>query len=195
MIDYLISLGPFQWVGLLCGVVYVFLAARSNPYCWYFGILSCSAIAIEDFTHTRLYSDGWLQIFYVGLSIYGIYEWRAGKDKKVKPVIRKSLHEHFKYIVIAIILAIPIGTFFQYFSNANFPFVDATTTGFSIVASYLLVKRVVGNWIYWILIDTIYIYLYWDTSAPLFSILFFIYIFMSFYGLYGWKKELETQIN
>jgi len=193
MLDSFISLGPFQWVGFLFGIIYVALAAKNNPWCWVFGAISCASIAIEDFTKTNLFSDGVLQIFYVLMAFYGIYKWKFQVKEKQLPIRQLSLIHHYIIILVGLCLSGLVSYITYNYTHAALPILDATTTVFSIIATLLLVNRYIGNWIHWIWIDLVYIYLYFDRTAPLFSILMTIYTVIAIYGLLEWLKIKKMQ--
>ena len=72
-----------EWVATITALIYVFLAARENIWCWFWGILSCSLWAYASFVFYTLYFDAFLQVFYVLMGFIGIYQWKfGGKEKK-----------------------------------------------------------------------------------------------------------------
>lgn len=194
MISQLIDLGPYQWVGLLFGIGYIILAIREYPLCWFFGIISCAAIAIEDFTATRLYQDGVLQIFYIIVSFYGIYKWKKHTDTQDDIQVQYlPIHRSIGYIVIGALFATALSFGIAYYTDAAHPFLDAMTSVFSVIATYLLVHKYIETWVLWIIIDVFYVYLYFDTSAPLFSLLYLIFTGMAVLGLVQWSSKFKKK--
>lgn len=189
--EQLILYGPIQWIALLTGILYVFFAARNQAICWIFGIISSACIGFVDlFTEVALYSDALLQFVYIVLGIYGIWQWiirRDDKEEKLKISSKKVLW-HVIYILIFSLLSYPFGLTMRYFFGGVFPLIDAWTTILSIWATVLLARRIFEHWIYWIVLDIIYIFLYYSRDVPLFSILFIIYTLVSFYGFFRWSK-------
>lgn len=194
MIDQLIALGPYQWIGLIFGILYIIAAVQENPLCWIFGIISCAAIAIEDFTQTQLYQDGVLQIFYIIISFYGLYKWKQGGDQDQTPFKIQTLSSlHRGGIgIVGVVLSLGFGWLVGRYTDAAFPYVDGLTTVFSVIATILLVYKYYENWLLWIIIDIVYTYLFWDRSAPLFSILYFIFTIMAIVGLLQWRKRVGS---
>jgi nicotinamide mononucleotide transporter len=195
--EQLVAFGLFQWIGLIFGILYVIFAARNNVICWVFGIVSCASIAYVDiFTPVALYSDAFLQFIYILLGFYGIFKWMSNEHEKGVDLIiySKKLQWHLTYIVLFSLLAYPFGKAVSYFFGGVFPLVDAWTTVLSIWATYLLAKRIIENWLYWIVLDFIYIFLYYSRDALLFAVLFIIYTIVSFYGFYSWSAQKRKEI-
>ena len=183
-----------EYLGLFFGIVYVILAAHNKIYCWFFGIISCLAIAIKDFFNYQLYLDGILQIFYIVMGFAGLYMWKFGNsEKKEKKISQWNFNKHQIYLFGIIILSGALGFLFSNYSEASFPYLDSLTTLISIYATFLLVHRIIDNWIFWILADLIYIYLYYAREAYFFSLLMIIYTAIAVFGLIKWKKEYEKQ--
>ena len=77
------------------------------------------------------------------------------------------------------------------YTNAAFPFLDALTTFGAIVTTYMVAKKIIENWIYWFVIDSISIYLFYSRELYLTSILFFIYLIIIIFGYKSWNKKLK----
>lgn len=177
---------PTDWVAVLSGILYVWLAARGNRWCWAFGILSCAVIAREDFVRLKLYSDGILQIFYIIMGVAGLYYWRSDRGIRVRPL--QALSFHLVIILGTLVASLPISWLFLRYTDAAFPFLDAWTTLLSLTATWMTVRMMLENWWYWILADLIYVYLYIQRDAPAFAWLFVIYTLVSIYGWIHWRK-------
>ena len=178
-----------EYTGLIFGILYVLLAANNKIYCWYFGIISCFAIAIKDFFSYLLYLDGLLQIFYIAMGIAGLYLWKFGRASRIERKISKWNHRrHLPYLIGILLISFVLGYFFDNYSEASFPYLDALTTLMSIYATFLLIYRVLDNWILWIFADLMYVYLYFVREAYFFSLLMVIYTIIAFVGLVKWKK-------
>ena len=188
----LLSWSATDWLAVLSGLAYVWLAARGKRMCWVFGILSSSVIAWEDFLNLRLYSDGVLQIIYIIMGVWGWITW--GKQELHHSIVSKSWGFHMALIALSMVLTMPVAGFFSIWTNAAFPVVDAWTTVISLIASWLTVRKILENWLYWIVADLIYIYLYFERGAPAFAILFVIYTVLAAYGWLSWRHKREQVI-
>ena len=179
-----------EWVVLFTGLLYVVLAARENSWCWFWGIISCSFLAYATLYFYNLYFDFLLQIFYVLMGFFGLYQWKlGGAGQQERAIGRLSYSWHAKILVAGLLLTFVFGYFFAAYTPAAATYVDAFTTIFSIAATILVVLKVLENWLYWIFVDLIYVYLYGSRGAYLFALLLLIYTVIAIYGWWRWKKE------
>ena len=183
-----------DWVVTLTALLYVVLAARENIWCWFWGIISCSLWAYASFAFYNLWLDALLQLFYVTMSFVGIYQWKfGGQAKKVLSVSRMTLAEHLWVIIPGVFLAWIFGRLFDQFTQAAATYLDAITTVFSIITTFLLVRKKLENWLYWIVIDLLYAYLYFSRGAYLFAILMLVYTGIALTAYFSWQKSTETE--
>ncbi|NNF02327.1 MAG: nicotinamide mononucleotide transporter [Bacteroidia bacterium] len=186
-----------ETIAVITALVYVLLAARSNIWCWFWGIISCSFWAYSAFFDYDLYVDALLQVFYVLIAFVGIYQWKYGSKSNANleiSVLRKNMH--VMIVIGGLVLSAIVGFFFAEYTQAAATYLDSFTTIFSVIATILLVRRVLENWVYWIIVDATYIYLYASRGGILFTALFVIYTAMAIYGYYNWRKEyLEPSVQ
>lgn len=179
-----------EWIGLFTGVLYVVLAAKQKPSCWIFGIISCACIAWKSFFDYRLIADGILQLFYIVIGFIGLVQWIKGSvDKLPKPIITSPLKIHLIACGICLLLAWPISWLLIEYAGAKYGYLDTTLTLLSVYATLLLVRKDLHNWIYWIIIDLVYVGLYWKSGGLLFAVLFLIYTLIAVWGYKQWKAE------
>jgi nicotinamide mononucleotide transporter len=84
-----------------------------------------------------------------------------------------------------------MGFYFSTYTSAKMPIVDSFTTIFSIIATYLVTKKVLENWLYWIVIDVVSIYLYFGRDLHLTSLLFIVYTVIAIFGYFSWIKKVK----
>tara|TARA_B100000963_G_scaffold47423_1_gene35715 strand:- start:8025 stop:8591 length:567 start_codon:yes stop_codon:yes gene_type:complete len=178
-------------ISVFFGLLFLVLLIRQNILCWWFGIAG-SLLSIFLFYHNRLYSEAILYTYYVFMGFYGYNYWSNNKSKNnlSLKVSEKGLAFHLMAIVGSALTAISLGWYFENYSDANSPYLDALTTIFSFFATYLEAKKILSAWIYWIIINGLTIGLYLTKGLDIYSILSFIYCVMSFIGYIKWKKEL-----
>lgn len=176
---------------VIFGLIYVILAARESVWCWLWGILSTSLWAYATFTLYDLYIDALLQVFYVCVSFFGIYQWMEGGQLKEELQISSlKLNQHFSLIGGGFVLSILVGFFFGEYTGAAATYLDAFTTVFSIIATFMVVRKILENWIYWIVVDSIYVYLYFTRGSVLFTFLMVVYTVIAIIGYLEWKKKI-----
>lgn len=124
----------------------------------------------------KIYAESALQVFYIGLAGLGILGY--GNEIEISGVF------HLVLISGAVLGTITLGVILNKTTDATLPFLDAFTTVFSIVATWLMVNMIHENWLYWIVIDTISIYLYAKRGLQLSSTLFFLYLLLALDGYF-----------
>ncbi len=174
---------------VICGVLYVILAARESILCWPFGILN-ALFSIYLFYLTKLYAESALYFYYVLAGIYGWYAWRYDRrGGDALHVIEWGWKRHVALIGLGLGLSWLLGWGLQAFTDARMPLVDAHTTIFSFLATYLVTRKVLSNWLYWIVIDAVSVWLYAVRELNLYAFLMFGYTAMAVYGYMAWRKK------
>ncbi len=177
-------------ISVVFGLLFLLLLMRENIWCWAFGIAS-SALSVYLFIAAKLYSESILYAFYVIIGFYGWITWKRGGTEL--PVIE------WKRWKLAIAGAIGIGGsaalawFFSTFTDANNPYLDASTTSFSFVASFLEAHKVLSTWWFWIAINGTSIYLYLLRDLQIYSGLMVVYFVLSIAGYLQWKKRMNAK--
>lgn len=181
----------FNWsfiesVAVFFSIIYVILAAKESIWCW--GAAAISVILYVYICYTaQLYPETGLQIFYLFMAFYGYYQWN--KNDSTLQIQQWSISKHLLILLIGTILTFLMGFYFTTYTNAAMPLVDSFTTVFSIFATYMVTKKVLGNWLYWIVIDAVSVYLYFSRDLHLTSLLFLAYTFIAIFGYFAWLKR------
>ncbi|NND33348.1 MAG: nicotinamide mononucleotide transporter [Saprospiraceae bacterium] len=185
-----VSLGWLQWLAVLFNVLYVIFAAREQIICWVFGLVGVTLLFFI-YLEARLYSDTVLQVFYMVMSVYGWISWSKSKNDPVKIHVLR-LKSHLGLIVLGIAGTLVLGFVFGAM-GAVVPYIDAFTSSFAVVATYLVAKKVLENWIYWIVIDSVCVVVYYTRDLPLISLLFALYTILAVFGLRSWQIRYKLQ--
>ncbi len=182
------------WEAIAVGLafLYLWLAIRQNIWCWVSGFVS-TFIYLYLFWKVSLFSESLLQIFYLFLSVYGWLQWRSGSQNNPKKIISWPLKKHLMVIVLTTLSSLFIGYLMFKYTPAKFPYLDAATSTFAILTTFMVTRKVLENWIYWVLIDSVSIYLYFNRGLYLTSILFIVYIIMCFFGYIKWLKNFNER--
>lgn len=184
-----------EWLIALTALLYVVFAAYNNIWCWLFGILS-SGLSIYLCFNGHLYLESALQLFYVLIGIYGWYEWKFGSESNDELEITRINLRVFVYLmVIGVACWIPLGLFSAHFSTQVLPYLDAFITSFSIVATWMTAKKQLENWLFWIVIDGLAIYLYASRGFYLIALIYFLYTILAYVGYRSWKKEINSSAS
>jgi len=186
----------FNWsiiesVAVLFSVLYVILAAKENILCWWAAVISVT-LYIYIFFSAQLYPETWLQVFYLFMAFYGYYNWN--KKEQSLQIIEWNISKHFAVLILGAILTFFMGFYFTTYTNAKMPIVDSFTTVFSIFATYMVIKKILGNWLYWIVIDTVSVYLFYSRDLHLTSLLFMTYTIIAIFGYFNWLKMMQKDV-
>jgi len=173
---------------VIFGLIYIYLVVQENVWCWFWGILSCALWAWSTYALYSLYVDAILNIFYVVMGFVGIYQWKFGsKDKSDLPITQMTVNQNVMVIVAGVALTFVFGFIFEKFTEAEKTYLDSFTTAFAVFATFMTIQKKLDNWIYWIVIDLLYIYIYWMIGAYLFMLLYMVYCVIAVNGYLKWK--------
>ena len=176
-----------ELIAVIFAILYVVLAAKESLYCWPAAIVSVSLYVYICF-NAKLFPETGLQIFYLAMAIYGWLQWR--KPKKEINIKSWPLRKHFIVLASSILLSIGLGYYFDVYTQAAMPYLDSSTTILSLFATYMLTKKIIENWWYWIAIDIASAYLYYNRDLTLSAILFALYVILASVGYLQWKKNM-----
>lgn len=180
-------------IAVLAAVAYLAFAIRQQIVCWIFAAIS-TAIYIGLFIEAKLYMESMLNLFYLVMAGYGWYVWSSGRDDgHDRPVVIWPRNTHLTAIAVLVILSAASGYLLSKNSDAAFPYIDSLTTWFAIWATFLVARKVLENWWYWLLIDIASIFIYWTRDLELTALLFVIYVIMIPFGLMSWTKSMREQ--
>jgi nicotinamide mononucleotide transporter len=175
-------------------ILYLALAIKQNILCWTAWILS-SCLYTYVMYSADLYMEALLQIFYVVMGIYGWHQWlNRNSSKQELSVSTWQPAKHASAVTLIFVLAYVSGLLLEKYTAAALPFLDAFTTWGAIVTTYMVANKVLENWIYWFVIDSISIYLFISRGLYFTAFLFIIYLFMIVVGYRTWQQS-QVSIN
>jgi nicotinamide mononucleotide transporter len=140
----------------------------------------------------RLYSEAGLNVFYAAMAVYGWYQWRYGGRARGAPELPIGvwpLRAHALAIGGSVALAAAVGAFMSRNTGAAFPFLDAFVTVASVVTTYMVARKILENWLYWVVIDSLSLWLYWQRGLYLYVGLFALYLVLVAIGLVRWHRD------
>ena len=178
-------------IAVILAILYLVLAVKQNILCWLAGIIS-SVLYFFIMRSAGLYMEAYLQIFYVFMGFYGWSQWRIGARTSNNFVVNTwNKLQHFYALSLILILSAISGFLLKLFTDAALPFFDALVTCGAVVATYMVAKKLLENWIYWLVIDSISILLFISRGLLPTAFLFGIYIVIIFFGYKSWNKILK----
>jgi nicotinamide mononucleotide transporter len=181
-------------VAVVFGVIYVVLAAKNKISCWIYGIIG-SLISIYLFiVYAKLYAEAVLYVFYVFAGIYGWITWKNTKHEN--EVTQHKFLNHVVIIGVGVVLALLLFYIVNlFFPKAQRPLIDSFTTVFSFIATYLTAKKWIENWLYWIVIDAVTVYLYFSRGLNIYALLMLAYSVIAIFGYLEWKKLKVVKVD
>ena len=172
------------------GVAYLLLAAREKILCWPAAFLS-TALSVYVFWNVDLLMESFLNLYYMGMAVYGWRQWRRGGGPGGKaPVRRWSAAAHVLAIGAILTAAILSGRILATSTEAARPYLDSFTTWASVLTTFMVARKILENWIYWFVIDGVSIFLYLDRGLYLYAALFAFYLVICVAGFLSWRRSL-----
>ena len=194
MISNLVHSAWIEPAAVILAISYLLLAIKQNISCWFAAFFS-SLLYFFVMYSAGLYMEAGLQIFYCVMAVYGWTQWRVSLPDNKKFLVKTwNRNQHIKAISLIILLALTSGWALEKFTNAALPFIDSLTTWGAIITTYMVAKRLLENWIYWFVIDTISVFLFYSRGLFLTSILFFVYLIIIYFGYKSWT-EMKDEID
>ena len=183
----------FEIVAALLAITYLLLAMRQDARCWIAWIIS-SLMYLFVMYSAGLYMEAGLQIFYLLMGFYGLYQWQY------KPLNNESLKikvwpktTHMMCLTILFLLVTASGYILSSNTDAVSPYIDAFTTWGAIIASYMVAKKILENWIYWFVVDFVSVFLFVSRELYPTALLFCLYLILVIFGYRSWKNEWQLK--
>ena len=189
-----------ELLGAILGIIYIFFSIRQSILTWPVGLLT-SLLYVWVFFVSKLYADMGLQMYYVVISIYGWYEWLRGNQTNHSEPIRISrlpLKLGAILSVISLVIFFLIWFVLKNYTDSTVPIADSLATALSIVATWMLARKILEHWLVWIFVDAFSAGLFWYKDLLPTVFLFVVYTVMAYIGYCEWKKMFvadKVQLN
>lgn len=178
--------------GSVFGLIYVLLSIRQSIYTWPAGIIT-SLLYCWIFLEAKFYAGMGLQVYYVIISIYGWWNWshggQSGSGEEMLRVSYTTRDLWIKLFVLNLFLTLLMYYLLSRYTDSPIPFGDAFTTSLSIIATWMLARKKIEQWLIWIFIDLVSVGLYMYRGLYPTVFLFIVYAVMAVIGFYEWRKE------
>ncbi|WP_411280640.1 nicotinamide riboside transporter PnuC [Gemmatimonas sp.] len=175
--------------GFITGVLNVWLVTRENIWSWPLGVLNAGFYVVV-FARTGLYSDTGLQVVYMVLSFYGWWHWlRGGPNHDAVVVTRTARRTALLMTAIGLVSWITLATITRRMPGAALPWLDAALVSISLVAQYMMTRKLLENWLLWIAVDVVYIGLFINRQLPLTAMLYAVFLVLAIIGYLQWHRS------
>jgi len=190
-------LGTSIWeaVGVITAILYLLLATARSQWCWLFAFIS-SACYMLVMWRAHLVMDTWLNGFYIVMAGYGYWQWRRGQtnDGDLK-IISWSWQSHALALVVVVLVSAINAEFLKaHVTTAKAPFLDSLVTWGSVLTTFMVARRVIENWLYWIVVDGVAAGLYYSRGLHATAGLFVVYVLMVIYGYVVWRRRASVAV-
>jgi len=193
LMEQLRATSAAEAVAAALGLAYLLLAVRRNLLCWLCAFVS-TAIYLVLFARAALYMQSLLQVFYLVMAVYGFIEWRKGRSAAGEVLIRSwGGREHIVAAVLIAVATVLNGWLLAGHTDAAAPYTDSFVTWSSVVTTWMVARRVIENWLYWLVVDAVAAWLYFSQGLLVTTLLFVIYLYIVVRGYLAWRRELAQQ--
>lgn len=185
-------MSTIEWIAAAFGVVSVFLSVRENVWSWPTAIVN-TALYVLVFRDAKLYADMGLQVVYIAISLYGWYHWlHGGTGDGVLRVSRIRRHELLYLPVLAVAGTLTIGTLLGRYTDATLPYLDSALTVCSLIAQWLMTRKVLENWMLWVTLDVVYVGLFIHRALYPTALLYAVFLVLAAMGHVQWTRSYRS---
>jgi len=223
IITHWLSNNYIEVFGAVTGIIFVFLEIRQTIWLWLVGIIT-SAVYIWVFFTSKIYADMSLQVYYLVISCLGWYWWAKGtghqpslklrlakqgtgqKEEGVKgrvgewekeelEVTRLKPRTGMVLAIVFVLLFIAMWLFLTRLTDSPVPVRDSFITSLSIIATWMLARKIYEHWYLWIVVNFVSAVLFMTRGLYPTVILYVVYGLMSFVGLAAWGKTIKMDLT
>lgn len=186
------AMSYWEYLAVLFGVAYIVLVTKESLWAWPCAFFNTLIYTILFFNGALLMESA-LNIYYLFMAFYGFYCWRYGSNEHRELAISSwGIKAHVLLIVITTVLSLVIGYLLDTYTRADYAYLDSLTSCFAVVTTYLVAKKVLENWLYWVVIDAVSIYLFLQKGYYPTVILFAVYTGIAVFGYLSWREHYNA---
>jgi nicotinamide mononucleotide transporter len=186
--------GWLEPVAVATGIISVYLQIKQNIWNWPIALVNVSLYFVV-FREQKLYADMGLQVIYFVLSLYGWYEWLyGGKDKTELKVSRGNPGMALTLTTIGAVGVAVLGTVFARYTDAALPYVDSATATTSLIAQWMITRKILENWLVWIAVNIVYIGMFIFKHLYLTAGLYAGFFVLAVMGYLQWRRSYRADL-
>jgi nicotinamide mononucleotide transporter len=186
------QMSGWEIAATLLGIAYVLLAAKESQWAWPFAFVS-TLIYTVIFWEGALVASSMLNFYYMIMAVYGFILWKKDDEGHTLAITRWSPKHHLIFMGAGIAGTVLLGTLTQTYAGAKFAYHDAFVMIFSGIATWMMAKKVLENWLYWMVVDSAATVLYYKSGYLATIVLFVLYVILAFYGYAAWRKAYREK--
>ena len=180
-----------QIIGTLLGLLYLWLEYKANIWVWIVGAIMPMVHGML-YLQSGIYADAAMQLYYVAAGIYGLFVWLRGEKRSEKRVDIQHTPKQWIFSLVAVYVVLHISLYFLLteFTDSRVPLFDSMSTALSIVAMWMLSRKLVEQWLVWLVVDMISVGLYLYKGIPITAMLYMLYCALAVAGYMRWRKQV-----
>ena len=180
-----------QIIGTLLGLLYLWLEYKANIWVWIVGAIMPMVHGML-YLQSGIYADAAMQLYYVAAGIYGLFVWLRGEKRSEKRVDIQYTPKQWILSLVAVYVVLHISLYFLLteFTDSRVPLFDSMSTALSIVAMWMLSRKLVEQWLVWLVVDMISVGLYLYKGIPITAMLYMLYCALAVAGYMRWRKQV-----
>ena len=187
------QMSGWEIAAALMGVAYILLAAKESQWCWLFAFFSTMIYTVL-FWEGQLPMQALLNFYYIGMAVYGYWLWRKhGNAEDTLAITSWGWPFNLLFIVIGLVVSAIVTYFLQVTDQSQSPALDAYTTVFAVMNTWLMAMKILQNWLYWVIIDAAAVVLYIETGYYATAALFILNTILAIAGYRSWIKLHKQQ--
>lgn len=187
---------PFSWLeiaGTLIGLVYLWLEYKASVYLWIASIVM-PAVYLVVYYQAGLYADFGINVYYLLASFYGLFCWtrKSPSGGRSTPIVRTPRRAVLPLAAVTLAAFLAIGLVLERFTDSTVPWTDSCTTALSIAGMWMLSRKYLEQWLVWIAVDLISVFLYAYKGLPFTAGLYLLYAVIAVFGYRKWRSEIPN---
>jgi nicotinamide mononucleotide transporter len=186
------ALTPLEVIAVISGLTYVVLILRRQRWGWVAGAVS-SSIYVLLAARARLPMQSMLQVYYVIMAAYGWFSWKRNEEEQGGRIFRWPVRRHLYAVGLIGVVSLLSARILARETGAAWPLLDSLSTWTSFLATWLVARSVLENWLYWIAADVVMVFLFARQGYPFTAGLFLSYMVVSCLGLRAWLRRYRRQ--
>ncbi len=187
--ESLAAMSAWEAAAVVLAVAYLLLAVRQNPWCWAAAFLS-TAIFTALFWQVQLVMQSTLNVYYMAMAVYGWWQWRhGGQGQGELPIVRWPWRRHLLTVGLILACALISGWLLARHGGAARSYLDSLITWAAVVTTFMVARKVLENWAYWMVINSLAVFLFLDRGMLLTAALHAAYLVISVFGWASWLRD------
>ena len=184
-------MSPLELFAAVTGAISVWLSVRQNIWSWPTAIVNVVLYAVV-FREAKLYADMGLQIVYAILSLYGWYEWLYGGEGRSQLHVTRTTPRVAALLTLVVAAGSALlGTLLHRTTDAALPYMDSFLSCTSLVAQWMMTRKLLENWLVWIGVDVLYVGMFIFKGLYLTAGLYAVFLALAVKGYLDWRRSLR----